>query len=89
MARRSRKLRQQLLKGVHVRHPGATLDVPPVWCRLPPGDVVPLLLRYEKTPTAMHLVYPSPKRDSAKVGALSDFLIARCRVPAAGKKHER
>ncbi|MCC2673216.1 MAG: hypothetical protein K0R58_163 [Ramlibacter sp.] len=51
------------------------------------GDVVPLLLPYEKAPTAMHLVYPSRRGVPAKVRALTEFLVARCRSPAYWDRH--
>lgn len=42
------------------------------------GDLVPVMLPYEKVPTEMHVVYPSRKLVPAKVKAFVDHLAAKC-----------
>jgi DNA-binding transcriptional LysR family regulator len=42
------------------------------------GDLVPLMLPFEKVPTALHVVYPSRTLVPAKVRAFVDYLAAKC-----------
>lgn len=42
------------------------------------GELVPVMLPYEKVPTEMHVVFPSPKLVPAKVKVFVDYLVARC-----------
>jgi DNA-binding transcriptional LysR family regulator len=42
------------------------------------GDLVPVMLPYEKVPTEMHVVYPSRKLVPAKVKVFVDYLASKC-----------
>jgi DNA-binding transcriptional LysR family regulator len=42
------------------------------------GELVPLMLPYEKVPTELHVVYPSRKLVPAKVKVFVDYLAAKC-----------
>lgn len=42
------------------------------------GELVPLLLPYEKVPTSIHAVYPSPRNVPAKVRAFAEYLAEKC-----------
>lgn len=42
------------------------------------GELVPVMLPYEKVPTSLHAVFPSRNHMPAKVRAFVEFLAARC-----------
>lgn len=42
------------------------------------GELVPVMLPYEKVPTELHVVFPSRKLIPAKVKVFADYLAAKC-----------
>lgn len=61
---------------------GAGITVLPTFIvhkRVVAGDLVPVMLPFEKVPTELHVVFPSRKLVPAKVKAFADFLAAKCR----------